>query len=99
MFGYQGQLHFADHFDEKMVQIGQAVQKIWQREKRYGNLKRRVEDQHEGIVWLSGTRYILLIIFIKIVKIGQTVQKIWQGEGRLCVQFAMFLWKSLTKSK
>ena len=35
----------------------------------------------------------------KIVKIGQTVQKIWQGEGRLCVQFAMFLWKSLTKSK
>ena len=31
-FGYQGQVHFADHFYQKMKKIGQAIQKIWQGE-------------------------------------------------------------------
>jgi hypothetical protein len=33
-----------------MVNIGQAVQKILQGEERFGDLKRRAEDRHEGRV-------------------------------------------------
>ena len=70
----QGQRHFADHFYEKNVNIGQAVQKIWQ---EYGTVWRLEETgrrtaRRDSLA--NRNSHILLIVLLK--KIGQAVQKI-----------------------
>ena len=81
-FGLQGQLHFAAHYYEKMAKIGQAVQKIWQGKKRYGNLKRKAEDRHKEKVWLTETATFSAHFDEKMVKIGQAIQRYDKGKKR-----------------